>query len=98
MNNGSPASPFKGLYGAGGTAFALLVFLSIPARRKSWRALMGLVVLVAGLATLSACGGGGSSSSQSTATTAGSYTFQVTGTGSDPASTQANASFTLTVN
>ena len=91
------ANPFKGLYGAGGTALALLVFLGIPARRKSWRALMGLVVLVAGLATLSACGGG-VAQNQSTATSPGSYTFQVTGTGNDPASTTATASFSLTVN
>jgi len=98
MNQGNPVNPFKGLYGAGGTALALLVFLGIPARRKNWRAMMGMVVLVAGLATLSACGGGSVNNNQSNATTAGSYTFQVTGTGNDPASTTATASFTVTVN
>jgi hypothetical protein len=88
----------KVLYGAGGTVLAFLVFLGIPARRKSWRALLGAIVLLAGLGTLSACGGGGGGTTTSTATSPGSYTFTVTGTGNDPASTQESATFTLTVN
>lgn len=88
--------PFKLLYGAGGTALAFLVFLGIPARRKSWRALLGAIVLLAGLGTLSACGGGVTATS--TATSPGSYTFTVSGTGNDPASTQESTTFTLTVN
>jgi subtilase family serine protease len=90
--------PFKILYGAGGTALAFLVFLGIPARRKSWRALLGVIVLLAGLGTLSACGGGGGGNSVNTATSPGSYTFQITGTGNDPASTTTTATFSLTVN
>jgi trimeric autotransporter adhesin len=88
----------KVLYGAGGTVLAFLVFLGIPARRNSWRALLGAIVLLAGLGTLSACGGGGGGTTTSTATSPGSYTFTVTGTGNDPASTQESATFTLTVN
>ena len=90
--------PFKTLYGAGGTVLAFLVFLGIPARRKSWRALLGAVVLLAGLGTLSACGGGGGGTTINTATSPGSYTFTVTGAGNDPASTQETTTFTLTVN
>ncbi|MFZ0305398.1 MAG: protease pro-enzyme activation domain-containing protein [Terracidiphilus sp.] len=98
MNNGNPANPFKALYGAGGTVLAFLVFLGIPARRKNWRALLGAIMLLVGLGTLSACGGGGGGTTQSNATTPGSYTFTVTGTGSDQASTQESTTFTLTVN
>jgi trimeric autotransporter adhesin len=90
--------PFKLLYGAGGTALAFLVFLGIPARRKSWRALLGAIVLLAGLGTLSACGGGGGGTTLNTSTSPGTYTFTVTGTGNDPQSTTASATFTLTVN
>jgi trimeric autotransporter adhesin len=88
----------KALYGAGGTVLAFLIFLGIPARRKSWRALLGAIALLAGLGTLSACGGGGISQNQSTATSPGNYTFTVTGTGNDSANTQESATFTLTVN
>jgi subtilase family serine protease len=88
--------PYKLLYGAGGTVLAFLVFLGIPARRKSWRALLGAIVLLAGLGTLSACGGGVTATSN--ATTPGSYTFQVTGTGNDANSTVETTTFTLTVN
>ncbi|MGB6831466.1 MAG: hypothetical protein WBE41_25675, partial [Terracidiphilus sp.] len=98
MNNGNPANPFKALYGAGGTVLAFLVFLGIPARRKNWRALLGAIMLLVGLGTLSACGGGGGGTTQSNATTPGSYTFTVTGTGSDSATTQESTTFTLTVN
>jgi subtilase family serine protease len=90
--------PFKILYGAGGTALAFLVFLGIPARRKSWRALLGALVLLAGLGTLSACGGGGGGNNVNTATSPGSYTFQVTGTGNDPAKVSVPVTFSLTVN
>jgi len=93
--------PLKALFGAGGTVLAFLVFLGIPARRKSWRALLGAVVLLAGLGTLSACGGGGNNGGGgggNTATSPGSYTFTVTGAGNDPASTQETTTFTLTVN
>jgi hypothetical protein len=91
-------NPFKGMYGAGGAALALLVFFGIPARRKSWRALMGLVVLIAGLGALSACGGGGGGTTINTATSPGSYTFTVTGVGNDPASISQSTTFNLTVN
>ena len=50
----------KGWMGMGGGAvLAFLVFLGVPARRRSWRAMLGLVVLIAALGSLSACGGGG---------------------------------------
>jgi trimeric autotransporter adhesin len=94
--------PGSGWLGAGGGAvLAFLVFLGIPARRRSWRALLGMLLLFAAVGSLSACGGGGGGSSSgggSTATSAGTYTFTVTGQGNDPASTSESVSFTLTVN
>ncbi len=88
----------------GGVVLALLMLFGIPARRRGWRAMLGAVVLLATLGSLAACGGGGGSSSGggggggNPGTTAGSYTFTVTGTGNDPAKTKVTAPFTLTVN
>jgi subtilase family serine protease len=81
----------------GGGVLAFLVFLGIPARRRNWRALVGVLVCLIALGGLSACGGSGSSKS-TTQTTAGSYTFTVKGQGNDPASTTESTTFTLTVN
>ena len=85
----------------GGAVLALLVFFGIPARRRSWRAMLGAVALIVLLGSFSGCGGGGSSGNTSTGsagTTAGNYTFTVSGTGSDSSSTTASTTFTLTVN
>jgi hypothetical protein len=86
----------------GGAVLALLMFFGIPARRRSWRAMLSVLALVAVLGSLAACGGGGGTSGGgggSPGTTSGTYTFTVTGTGSpavSPAPTA--ATFTLTVN
>jgi len=101
----------RGLMGAGSAVLALLVLLGIPARRRSWRAMLGALVLLAAFGSLAACGGGGGSSgsggggrggggggSSSPGTTAGAYTFTVTGTGNPPLAPIPTATFTLTVN
>jgi trimeric autotransporter adhesin len=94
----------KGWVGAGGGAvLALLVLLWIPARRRNLLSMLGLVILFAALGSMAACGGGGGSSGGgggggSPGTTAGSYTFTVTATGS-PAQTSGNTTtFTVSVN
>ncbi len=86
----------------GGAVLALVVLFGIPARRRSWRAMLGLLVLMIALGSLAACGGGGSSGGGggggNPGTTAGQYTFTITGTGA-PAQTSGNtATFTVTVN
>jgi hypothetical protein len=87
----------RGLFGAGGGAvLAFLVFLGIPARRRSWRSMLGVLVVMAALGSLAGCGG--SSHSSTPGTTAGTYTFTVTGTGNDPASTTETTTFTVNVN
>ncbi len=93
----------KGWLGTGsGAVLALLIFLGVPARRKSWRAMLGALAVLAVLCGMSACGGGGSSSggggTSISATTAGSYTFTVSGKGSDPSATAGTGTFTVTVN
>jgi hypothetical protein len=80
---------------------ALLVFLGIPARRRSWRQMLGVLVMMAALGSLASCGGGsigGSGGSGIAGTTPGSYVFTVTGTGNDSANTTGTAKFTVTVN
>jgi hypothetical protein len=83
----------------GGLLMAFLIFVGIPARRRNWRAMLGMATLLVVLGTLSACGGGSSGSSTSVSgTTSGGYIFTVTGTGSDSAATKASTTFTINVN
>lgn len=86
---------------SGGTILALLVFLGIPARRRSWRNLLGLVIMMAVLSALWACGGGssgGGGGGGNPGTTAGDYTFTVTGDGSPGFTPAPNVTVKLTVN
>ncbi len=71
---------------AGGTALACLILFGIPARRRSWRFLLGVFLLLVALGGgVLACGGGGGEGGgctglSSSGTTAGGYTITVTGT------------------
>jgi subtilase family serine protease len=94
----------RGWMGAGGGAvLAFLVFLGIPARRRSWRSMLGILVLMAALGSLAACGGGGGSGGGGggggiSGTTLGTYTFTVRGTGIPSVSPVPTTTFTVTVN
>jgi hypothetical protein len=82
---------------------ALLVFLGIPARRRTWRNLLGFVIVMATLGAFAACGGGGSGGGGggnpgNPGTTAGNYTFTVTGAGTPGVSPAPTATVKLTVN
>ena len=89
--------PHGGVWsGAGGGAIlALLVFLGIPSRRRSWRQMLGAILLMASLGSITSCsstsssggGGGGnlqpsiSSLSPNSATAGGSgFTMTINGT------------------
>jgi hypothetical protein len=76
---------------------ALAVLFGIPARRRRWLSLLGLLVFFASIAAIG-CGssGGGGGGPQNPGTTLGAYSFTVTGT---PASGTAETTVvTLTVN
>jgi hypothetical protein len=93
----------RGWAGAGGGAvLALLMFFGIPARRRSWRSMLGMLVLMVALGSLAGCGGGGSSSSgggnSDPGTAAGTYTFTVTGVGTPSVTPTPTTTFTVVVN
>jgi hypothetical protein len=78
-------------YAAGGAALACVLLFGIPARRRTWRTMLGmLAILVALSGGMVACGGGGGGSTGggstggggtgSAGTTAGTYTATITGT------------------
>jgi trimeric autotransporter adhesin len=71
--------------GAGsGAILALLVFFGIPARRRSWRNMLSILVVMVAIGTLASCGGGstngggGGGGQSDPGTTAGTYTYTVT--------------------
>jgi trimeric autotransporter adhesin len=88
----------------GGAALAVLIFFfGIPARRRSWRNLLGIVIAMAVIGVLSSCGGGssgggGGGGGGNPGTTAGSYTFTVTSSGNPAVTPAPSATFTVSVN
>ncbi len=92
----------RGLFGAGSSAvLALLLFLGIPARRRSWRTMLGVLVVMAALGSLAACSGGSTTPPPpppNPGTTAGTYTFMVTGTGNPTVTPAPTITFTVAVN
>jgi subtilase family serine protease len=91
----------RGWEGAGGGAvLAFLLFLGIPARRRGWRSMLGILVVMAALGSLSACGGGSSTSTTTTTTgtTPDTYTFTVTATGTPSVAPAPSVTFSVVVN
>jgi hypothetical protein len=78
--------PMKLLWpSAGGAVLALVFFFGIPARRRSWRTMLGMMVLLVIVAGgMLACGGpkinSGGGGGGNSGTTPGSYIITVTGT------------------
>ena len=93
-----PKRPGVPWYAAGGATLACILLFGIPARRRSWQTMLGMVALLVALTGgVLACGGGGSTGGGGTknpGTTAGTYTVTVTGTS---VSTTATGTVTLTV-
>ncbi|MGA2634249.1 MAG: protease pro-enzyme activation domain-containing protein [Terracidiphilus sp.] len=89
-----PKLPGGGWAGAGsGAILALLVFLGIPSRRRSWRQMLGIVVLMTAIGSLASCGG------VSVGGGGGGGNLQPTISSLSPNSATAGGSgFTLTVN
>jgi trimeric autotransporter adhesin len=101
--SGSPWPSSRFAAGGGAALAVLIFFFGIPARRRSWRNLLGIVIAMAVIGVLSSCGGGsgggGNTNPTNPGTTAGTYTFTVTSSG-NPSVTPAptNPTFTVSVN
>ena len=78
-----PRRPGVPWYATGGAALACLLLFGIPARRRRWRTMLGMLAFFVALAGgMLACGGGGGGGGGGTSnpgTTAGLYTVTVTG-------------------
>jgi hypothetical protein len=91
---------------AGSAVLALLVFLLAPRRRRNWISTFIILGAASFMIGISACGGGGGSggsggggtNTTNPGTTAGTYTFTVTGVGNDSSKTTEATTFTLVVN
>jgi hypothetical protein len=97
-----PKSRTPPWYPAGGAVLAALLLFGIPARRGSWRTMLGMLFLLVALGGgVLACGGGGSGGggggggSGNPGTTAGAYTVTATGTSGSLTQT---TTLTVTVN
>lgn len=91
--------------GAGsGAVLALVFFFGIPARRRSWRSMLSILVTMVALGTMVSCGGGssggggGGGTYTDPGTTAGTYTYTVTATPTPSVSPVVSTTFTVTVN
>lgn len=97
-SSSSLAYPLKNVFTAvGGSALACVLIFTIPARRKSWRAILGLIVFAIAISSVIGCGGGSSNSGGGGSvggTTTGSYVITVTGTSG---STSASGTVAVTV-
>jgi hypothetical protein len=93
----------NGWAGAGtGAVLAVLMLIGIPARRRSWRQMLGVMVLMVALGGLAGCGssstnnGGGGQTDPGTA--AGTYTFTVQATGNPSVTPAVETTFNVIVN
>jgi hypothetical protein len=90
-------------WAGGGAALAFLVFLGIPARRRSWQSMLGVLVAMVVLGSMAGCVNtlnvrSDTASPASSGTTAGSYTFTVTAIGNPSVTPTPTTTFTVVVN
>ncbi len=81
----------------GGAALACVLLFGIPARRRGWRSMLGLLIFLVAMAG-AGCGGGGNNNHGTPGTATGTYTFTVTGTDSVTSTTTGSTPVTVTVN
>jgi hypothetical protein len=99
-----PGGGNKGWLGAGsGAILALLVFFGIPARRRSWRNMLSILVVMVAIGTLASCGGGSNNSGggnpvNDPGTTAGTYTYTINASANPSVTPMVTTTFTVTVN
>ena len=100
-----PGGGKNGWLGAGsGAVLALLVFFGIPARRRSWRSMLSILVAMVAIGVMTSCGGGSSgcttncSGQSDPGTTAGTYTYTVTATANPSVTPTVTQTFQITVN
>jgi hypothetical protein len=84
--------------GGGGSVLAVLLLCGIPARRRRWLSMLMLVWVVVACAAIGCGGGGGTKGTSIPATTAGNYTFTVTGTDSKDSTVTTSATVVISVN
>jgi sugar lactone lactonase YvrE len=85
--------------GGGGALLAVVFLVGIPSRRRRWLSMLAIVFIAVAACTIG-CGGsggsgGGGGGNGTPATTAGNYTFTVTGT--DSANSKITVSTTVTI-
>ncbi len=101
-NKGTGGSEWLGA--GSGAILALLAFFGIPARRRSWRSMLSILVAMVAIGTLASCGGGttngggGGGGQNDPGTTAGTYTYTITASASPSVTPTVTKTFTVTVN
>jgi hypothetical protein len=103
LPGGNNKGPGGELLGAGsGAVLALLVFFGIPARRRSWRNMLSVLIALAAIGVMTGCGGGssggGGGGQGDPGTTAGTYTYTVTASSNPSVTPSVTTTFTVTVN
>jgi subtilase family serine protease len=92
----------RGWVGTGGGAFLAFLFcLGIPVRRYDWQSGLSILAAVMLLSNMTACTNSmvtGTGNKAEAGSTAGTYTFTVTGSGSPVVSPMPYTTFTLTLN
>jgi subtilase family serine protease len=90
-------------WAGGGAVLAFLVFLGIPARRRSWQSMLGVLVAMVAMGSMAGCVNTVTARSETTGpansgTTAGNYTFKVTAIGNPSVTPAPTTTFTVIVN
>ncbi|MGA3162337.1 MAG: glycoside hydrolase domain-containing protein [Terracidiphilus sp.] len=82
-----------------GSILACLLLLGFPRHGRSWRKLLGVLLLAASIGAIAGCGGGGSTGGGGTGgTTLGTYTVTVIGVDQATGTVKSNTTLTATVN